>query len=236
MVIDCIFHYLIYLSLVILPSDKFTYINEINNHGPGLDLTLGNPYYPSEDLFRPINIFKLQTQGIQSNSIPAFSFYSSVKKAEDSTLDLENLKKMGRIGVLPIDADENLIDSLTQELKTCTVPRRTYYHVEEITFNRVRLSIDTNCNTVLLHKDAFSSDWKATVNDREQKILNGFYAFKAIYIPKGVHQVTFRYTLINVEISFYLIQLAFLVLILININAALNTLKLKLVQNPRSSN
>lgn len=63
---------------------------------------------------------------------------------------------------------------------------------------------NSNSNGLLFLSDVYYSGWKAYVDGSPQKILRANYAFKAVEIPKGVHEVHFVYDPFSFKIGFYI--------------------------------
>jgi len=55
------------------------------------------------------------------------------------------------------------------------------------------LGVSTNQNGLLFISDTFYPGWKAYVDGVEKKILQADYAFRAVEVPKGTHEVKFSY-------------------------------------------
>ena len=61
--------------------------------------------------------------------------------------------------------------------------------------NRVMLAVETPTPQLLFLSDAYYPDWQATIDGREAKILRADYAFRAVVVPPGNHEVAFDYLL-----------------------------------------
>jgi hypothetical protein len=61
--------------------------------------------------------------------------------------------------------------------------------------NRVMLAVETPTPQLLFLSDAYYPDWQATIDGREAKILRADYAFRAVVVPAGNHEVAFDYLL-----------------------------------------
>ena len=57
------------------------------------------------------------------------------------------------------------------------------------------LAVETPTPQLLFLSDAYYPDWQATIDGREAKILRADYAFRAVVVPAGNHEVTFDYLL-----------------------------------------
>ena len=65
--------------------------------------------------------------------------------------------------------------------------------------NKVVLECETNRDAFFYMSDAYYPGWKAYIDGKEVRIYRANLAFRAIKIPKGIHQVLFRY----IPFSFY---------------------------------
>jgi hypothetical protein len=77
-------------------------------------------------------------------------------------------------------------DSLTDE-----IPAKVeflYYGMD-----RSILNINSACAGFLVMSDLYTKDWKAEIDGRPASVLNANYAYRAVYLPEGQHQVEFYY-------------------------------------------
>ncbi len=59
--------------------------------------------------------------------------------------------------------------------------------------NETIISVKTNDSGFLFVSDLFYPGWKAFIDRKEVKIFRANYAFRAVYLPKGIHEVKFIY-------------------------------------------
>ena len=59
--------------------------------------------------------------------------------------------------------------------------------------DRAVLNVNTGRAGFLVMSDLYTQDWKATIDGQATVVLNADYAFRAIYLPEGQHQVEFYY-------------------------------------------
>jgi hypothetical protein len=52
---------------------------------------------------------------------------------------------------------------------------------------------DSPTNSILLLTDTYHNGWKAYVDGKEQEIMRGNYAFRAVCVPSGMHTVEFSF-------------------------------------------
>ncbi|HWW02305.1 MAG TPA: YfhO family protein [Candidatus Acidoferrum sp.] len=67
--------------------------------------------------------------------------------------------------------------------------------VSKLGLGNQKISFDADCSasTVMVVSQAFYAPWKAYVDDRQVKIWRANFAFQALSIPAGHHQVVLRY-------------------------------------------
>jgi hypothetical protein len=57
----------------------------------------------------------------------------------------------------------------------------------------ILISTDSANNSILLLTDTYHNGWKAFVDGKEEEILRGNYAFRAVCVPSGKHTVAFSF-------------------------------------------
>lgn len=67
--------------------------------------------------------------------------------------------------------------------------------------NLVQLTTSSSGQKLLFLSDAYYPGWEASVDQAPTKIYRADYAFRAIVVPAGVHQVVFRYNPVSVKIG-----------------------------------
>jgi len=80
--------------------------------------------------------------------------------------------------------------------------------------NKIIIETNNSQNSLLFISDAYSKDWKVTIDDVENKILRANYAFRAVEVPKVKHNISFIYSPISFTIGLYISLLSILILIL----------------------
>jgi hypothetical protein len=63
----------------------------------------------------------------------------------------------------------------------------------DYSMDRALLNIYTPRAGYLVMSDLYTKDWKAKIDGHEVPLLNANYAFRAVYLPDGQHQVEFYY-------------------------------------------
>jgi hypothetical protein len=59
--------------------------------------------------------------------------------------------------------------------------------------DRAVVDVSTARPGFLVMSDLYTPDWKARVDGSEADLLNADYAYRAVYVPEGEHQVEFYY-------------------------------------------
>ena len=57
----------------------------------------------------------------------------------------------------------------------------------------LKIKIKTNNNTLLVLADTYYPGWQAYLNNKEVEIERVNLLFRGIYLPKGSHEVIFKY-------------------------------------------
>lgn len=65
----------------------------------------------------------------------------------------------------------------------------------------VMLNVESDHDGFVFLSDTYDSGWKATVDGKETKIYRANFAFRAVEVPKGSHQITFFYDPISWKIG-----------------------------------
>lgn len=67
--------------------------------------------------------------------------------------------------------------------------------------SRVALEVKTKTPAILLLTDIFDKDWIARLDGKQVDIMEGNVAFRAVYIPGGMHEVEFKYCPSSLRLS-----------------------------------
>src|SRR3989339_765258 len=59
--------------------------------------------------------------------------------------------------------------------------------------NKIDLEVESSGNSMLFISEVYYPEWKAYVDGKETKIYQAFGLFRSIYLPKGKHNVEFRW-------------------------------------------
>ena len=57
----------------------------------------------------------------------------------------------------------------------------------------VVLSVESDRDGLVFLSDTYASGWKASVDGNPTRIHRANFAFRAVEVPKGSHQITFTY-------------------------------------------
>ena len=81
--------------------------------------------------------------------------------------------------------------------------------VEIMSFNNdeVVLDVFTESPGILVMSDVFAPGWKAFVDGEEETIHRANYAFRAVFVPAGKHQITFIYQPLDFQVGRFLSML-----------------------------
>jgi len=59
--------------------------------------------------------------------------------------------------------------------------------------NRLRIRTNSQNNSLLFLSDTYYPGWKAYVDGKESPVYRAHYAFRAVFVPSGTHDVVFHY-------------------------------------------
>ncbi len=63
--------------------------------------------------------------------------------------------------------------------------------IDDYNLNSIRLETRSNRTGILFLSEHFYPGWKAYVDNKEEKIIKAFEAFRAVVVPAGVHEIEF---------------------------------------------
>jgi hypothetical protein len=86
------------------------------------------------------------------------------------------------------------------------------YAPEKITINT-----SSEGNSLLFLSDSFYPGWEAYIDNNKTQIYRADYAFRAVYVPRGSHRVTFIYNPISFIVGVYAFIAGFLLIIIITV-------------------
>ena len=84
---------------------------------------------------------------------------------------------------------------LLQLSSSATTPRSVpgKLKIEQRTYNKLSLNVDSSAEALLVWRDTYSPYWKATVNAKEIHVTKAFGGFKAVPVPAGKSVAEFRF-------------------------------------------
>jgi hypothetical protein len=85
------------------------------------------------------------------------------------------------------------------------------YKAEEIT-----ITVETNMQKMLFLSDTYYPGWKAYVDKQETQIFKADYTFRAIVVPKGKHQIIFRYEPLSFYYGYKVTLFSLIILIIVS--------------------
>lgn len=59
--------------------------------------------------------------------------------------------------------------------------------------NKIEISTNSKGNSMLFLSDSYYKGWNAYVDNKKTKIYRADYTFRAVFVPKGKHEVIFKY-------------------------------------------
>ena len=86
------------------------------------------------------------------------------------------------------------INNLSKEDVNCVKDKIGDVIISNFSPNKITLSTQSSCDAYLSTSEVYYPGWKAKIDNKPTKIFPGNYAFRAIFLPKGVHIVEFYYS------------------------------------------
>ncbi len=102
---------------------------------------------------------------------------------------------------------------LEKKLSTKLNASKKELFIIDYSANKVRLMSKTNGSALLFLSDTYYPDWQATIDGKPVQILRADYAFRAILVPKGNHQVSFTFSSSSFKIGSIISFMSMLTLI-----------------------
>jgi len=113
--------------------------------------------------------------------IPAEDEESAVEAMKATSFD--PAKQAVVEGTIPADQLEQIIGS----------PQRSKTAVIQKPDGDLRITVSSDAAGLLVVSDAYYKDWRATVDGKPTHIYPTDVAFRSIFVPAGIHQVSFTY-------------------------------------------
>ncbi len=120
-------------------------------------------------------------------NLPRAFLSSQTVKVADS----EIAKKFKEPGLIP---SETLLlnEEVTQPLDMVKY-KGDEVKITDFKANQVKLEAESRGNSMLFLSEVYYPEWKAYVDGKETKIYKAFGLFRAIYLPKGKHNIEFKW-------------------------------------------
>ena len=71
--------------------------------------------------------------------------------------------------------------------------RLGFARILSYTPNKIIVEANSKGNSILFLSDSYYKGWNAYVDGKNTKIYRADYTFRAVYVPKGIHEVIFKY-------------------------------------------
>lgn len=147
--------------------------------------------YPNQ--FKQVLKNDLYTLYKNENTLPRFFIISNVQRYS-SLKDIEFALVSKNIDItkeLIILDDKN---NLNKEDFGCAKDKIGDVKISYFSPNKITLRTQSSCDAYLSTSEVYYPGWIAKIDNKPTKILMGNYAFRAIFLPKGVHTVEFSYS------------------------------------------
>lgn len=89
--------------------------------------------------------------------------------------------------------------------------------IEDYQSANIKILVNAPQNAILFLSDNYYPGWKAYVDNKETKIYRADYTFRAILVPKGLHQINFEYRPNSFKIGLVITAISVLALALLAI-------------------
>ena len=124
------------------------------------------------------------------NSYPrAFIVYNYDVLDEEEILDKLNDNDFSPLKTLLMEK-EPIVPGLQLNIP---LSEKYYAKIKSYMPNEVVIEVETQENGFLVLTDAYDKDWKAYIDEKNTEIYRADYLFRAVFMPRGKHQVKFKY-------------------------------------------
>ncbi len=135
---------------------------------------------------------------LREDAIPRFFMstkYTVAKSDEEILSDIYN--QNFDLRTLILEQEPNIpVDNTESNI---VIPQLLNYIPESSIFKT-----NNSSNSLLFISDAYDSGWKAFIDGKKSPILRADYALRAVAVPKGEHEVQFKYEPDSFKIGFYI--------------------------------
>lgn len=93
------------------------------------------------------------------------------------------------------------------------------YQIKIVTYqsNKVIINTSSSTDSILFISDTYYPGWKALIDSKLTKIYRANYIFRAIFLPKGSHEVKFIYSPLSLKIGLTISLFTILILVIITL-------------------
>ncbi|MBN1354258.1 MAG: YfhO family protein [Candidatus Omnitrophica bacterium] len=191
-----------------------------NNHSEEFTILQLKQYKELLDIFMPLkrnasspDRLILRFMGVRADIV---RFYDSAVFAPRAYIKKTIHKDPGK-DVLYIESaslEDGKPESYTHE-------KNFYYEITSYNPNDIKLRASSGVNGYLYFSDGYDSHWRAKVDGMDTKVYRADLGFKAIKLPRGMHEVEFRYVPQFFRCSLFSYYLTALVCLIFLIGGAL---------------
>jgi uncharacterized membrane protein YfhO len=86
---------------------------------------------------------------------------------------------------------------------------RDEFKVVSFDVNTLKIQTNFSKDKFLVYTDSYQSDWRATINKKNQKLYRANIAFKGLFLPKGSNEIVLRYAPLGGANTYVLILLIY---------------------------
>ena len=90
-----------------------------------------------------------------------------------------------------------------------------FAQIIEYTPNKVIIKTNSDGNSLLFLSDSFYPGWQAYVDGNKTQVYRADFTFRAVYVPKGNHRVTFIYNPLSFVVGVYVFLIGVLLIIML---------------------
>jgi hypothetical protein len=103
---------------------------------------------------------------------------------------------------------EVLLEEIPDHFPLDDLLTRSSVNVEKYEDQYVKINTETNGDSFLVMTDTNYPGWKAFIDGNETKVYTANYIFRAIYLPRGSHNVEFRFNPLSFRIGLWISMLS----------------------------
>lgn len=135
------------------------------------------------DIIWENNIFDL----IKNNALPrTYAVY-------DYVVEKDSQKILERLFDDKLNLNESVVLEQAPKLIKNNIKLTSSIAISKYNENNLEINTDTNKDSLLVLTDNYYPGWKAFIDGKEAQIYRANYTFRAISLPEGKHDITFKY-------------------------------------------